>query len=315
MSLSERPLPKAKIQLEDTLKLLERWATEKPAQIALCHKRRDRWKAWSWVDVQREVKRLEILLQRQGFGFGSRLAFSGALEPTLILLALAARSAGGDVVCISRHIQGQALHQELLHVQPSHGFVQSREGISQWLEAAHDLPYELPIFSVQSVARQQGRCQILPLTTQDAVAAQAKALPWSVVQHQHLLWAEEGTEWPEGLALVLHQGLHEGIGFAFPENTESASRDRCDIRPVGVVISEQRQRVLSAEIEQRLAPKGSWSRRLSDWALENAHIRPARWIATRLFRLLGLQRLKFILPSDQPTSLAPVRWMVQEQAA
>lgn len=290
---------------DNALERMKHWAAGRPLQVALCHKRRGRWKAWRWVDVLHEVARLGVALQRQGFGPGSRLALSGALEPTAILLALAAQAAGGQVVPVCRRAEGGELRGLLLRLQPSHAFVESREGVSRWLEAAQELPRELLVFSARSAPRRQGHCRVLSLAAlEESVPVVPLIQPWRAVRRQETLWCEEGSEWREGLGLLLRHWLDSGSGFAFPENSESAARDRRDVAPTALLLSEGRRQALVAEIEQRLAPAGSWSRRLSDWALHGPERGLRRWLAARVRELLGLQRLERLLPGEAAAPLA-----------
>lgn len=305
---------------DNALERMKHWAAGRPLQVALSHKRRGRWKAWRWVDVLHEVARLGVALQSQGFGPGSRLALSGALEPTAILLALAAQATGGQVVPVCRRAEGGELRSLLLRLQPSHAFVQSREGVSRWLEAAQELPRELLLFSAQSAARHQGNCRVLPLAAlEDDRPVVPLIQPWRAVRLQETVWCEEGSEWREGLGLLLRHWLDSGSGFAFPESSESAARDRRDVAPTALLLSEGRRQALAAEIEQRLAPAGSWSRRLSDWALHGPERGLQRWIAARVRELLGLRRLERLLPGEAAPSLVrPVQtWLGEprEQAA
>ncbi|SEQ22408.1 AMP-binding enzyme [Azotobacter beijerinckii] len=290
---------------DNALERMKHWAAGRPLQVALRHKRRGRWKAWRWVDVLHEVARLGVALQRQGFGPGSRLALSGALEPTAILLALAAQAAGGQVVPVCRRAEGGELRGLLLRLQPSHVFVQSREGVSRWLEAAQELPRELLLFSAQSAARRQGNCRVLPLAAlEDDRPVVPLIQPWRAVRLQETVWCEEGSEWREGLGLLLRHWLDSGSGFAFPESSESAARDRRDVAPTALLLSEGRRQALAAEIEQRLAPAGSWSRQVSDWALHGPERGLQRWIAARVRELLGLRRLERLLPGEAAPPLA-----------
>lgn len=290
---------------DNALERMKHWAAGRPLQVALRHKRRGRWKAWRWVDVLHEVARLGVALQRQGFGPGSRLALSGALEPTAILLALAAQAAGGQVVPLCRRAEGGELHGLLLRLQPSHAFVQSREGVSRWLDAAQELPRGLLLFSAQSAARRQGNCRVLPLAAlEDDLPVVPLIQPWRAVRQQETVWCEEGSEWREGLGLLLRHWLDSGSGFAFPESSESAARDRRDVAPTALLLSEGRRQALAAEIEQRLAPAGSWSRQVSDWALHGPERGLPRWIAARVRELLGLRRLERLLPGEAPPPLA-----------
>ncbi|MBB3105030.1 hypothetical protein [Azomonas macrocytogenes] len=295
---------------------LRRWAVSRPLSIALCHKRRGRWKAWRWAEVPPEVARLETLLRRQGFGSDSRLALCGALEPTLILFALAALAAGGQVVSAARQLAGEELRVWLLRYRPSHAFLQSREAVSRWLEVGAEQPHELLLFSARSAPRQQGNCRVLPLAGPPAVALPQ---PWQAFEEQDSLWSEEGSEWREGLSLLLERWLDRGEGLAFPENSESAARDRREVSPVTLLLSSARQQALAEEIEHRLAPADSWRRRLCDWAARDTQRGIRRWIEGRVRELLGLRRLRTILPGPASVVALPhaYGWLREdrEQAA
>jgi hypothetical protein len=119
-------------------------------------------------------------------------------------------------------------------------------------------------------------------------------------------WSEEGTEWQAGLTVLFEQWLSSGHGLAFPESPGSASRDRREVAPSGLLLSAGRLHVLAAEIDSRLAPPGTWRRRLCDWAIAHPESGPQRLIKHRVRRLLGFQRLHFIWQAtrsaESPTS-------------
>lgn len=303
----------------NALNQLKHWAAYRPLHIALRHKRRGRWKAWRWIDVLREVERLGAALQMHGFGGGSRLALCGAYEPTLLILALAARVAGGQSFVVSRELGGDELRHLLRRAQPSHAFVQSREGVSRWLAVAPRLPRELLLFSCQSAARQRGKARVLPLAGLEGTPAEPLRQSWRAGRRQAAVWSEEGTEWGQGLELLLRHWLGNGESFAFPENRESAARDRRDIAPVALLLSPARLQGLADEIEQRLAPHGSWCRRLCDWALADPRRGVRRQLKARVRKLLGLHALQTVLqstptPRELPQGHAWIR-NYQEQAA
>lgn len=305
---------------DNALNQLKHWAATRPLQIALRHKRRGRWKAWRWVDVLREVVQLGVALQQQGFGPGSRLALCGAFEPRLILLALAARAAGGQAFTVSRAASGEELRRLLLRSLPGHAFVQSREGVSQWLAAAAELPRGLLLFSAQSAPRQSGRARVLPLAELEGGGSEPLQQSWRAARKTGAVWSEEGTEWEQGLALLLRHWLVNGESFAFPENSESAARDRRDIAPIALLLSPSRLQALADEIENRLAPAGSWRRRLCDWTLSDARHGLRRLLKARVRALLGFPRLQTILRSAPDAQAAPAAshaWIreYREQAA
>lgn len=277
------------------LTALRRWATEKPTQIALRHRRHGAWKAWRWIDVLREVERRAAGLREHGFAPESRLALCGALEPSLLILALAARSLGGRSEVVSSLSRGETLQRQLRVFRPDFAFVQRRETVAHWVEAGLDLPVPLRLFCAQASAAQEGRLQVLALATLfSGEPLQHARQGWPQVARDEVVWVDEGTEWAEGLTHVLSRWLQQGQGFAFPETRESASRDLREIAPTALLLSAPRAQALADEIEARLAPQGSWRRRLCDWTLSDPRSGLRRWIKSRVRHLLGFQRVAHI---------------------
>lgn len=288
---------------------LQRWAAQEPLRIALRHRRQGQWKAWRWIDVWREVQRLATALRQQGFVAGSRLALCGAFEPTLLLLALAARQAGGRPALVSRQAQDEALRRQLVQVRPEFAFVQRRENVAQWLRVA-DTQAPLRLFCAQPLSLEQGAWQVQPLSALLESPVESVHLGWKQARREAAIWCDEGSEWTPGFALLLTHWLGEGQGLAFPETSESSARDRRDIAPQALLLSPQRLQALAGEIDQRLAPPGSWRRRLCEWTLRDASGAPRRWIKARVRRLLGFQRLHRIIQGDlaDAAGTAPV-WL------
>lgn len=276
--------------LPKALEQLQHWAQLTPLHIALRHKRQGRWYAWRWIDVLRDVERLADGLRQQGFSAQSRLALSGTFEPALLLLALAAQSVGGQVLTLADDLEPEALYQQLWRIHPSHSYAQGRRQVRHW-QSANPLDFTQllgPVDPAQHLQR------------------------WWQPSGETVLWSEEGTHWQGGLAVVLEQWLNSGHGLAFPENLASARRDRNEVAPTGLLLSPERLQHLADDIESRLAPHGTWRRRLCDWAIAHPQSGLRRLLKNRVRRLLGFQRLTYIWqPASTPKNSSDPVWLAE----
>ncbi len=286
------------------------WSASRPDQIALQHKRRGQWKAWRWADVARDVGVLAASLRDQGVGPGTRLALSGAFEPTLLLLALAAFEAGAEVVSVPRSSDAAQWRAELAALQPSHLYLQRREDVAAALQAAGDASREVVLISAHAPVRASDRSRVLSIAAlHDGQRGERQFLRHRQALRASSAWVEEGTEWREGLALVLTHWLGGGGSLAFPERSESAARDRRDVAPVVLLLSPARLQRLGDEIENRLAPQGSLRRRLSDWAARSPRRSLVRHLHARIRRQFGLGRLESVRSADTVTPHSDHRWV------
>lgn len=274
---------------------LQYWAANRPNQLALLHKRRGRWVAWQWLDVLHEVERWSAALRLQEFSEKTALVLTGAFEPNLILLSLAALQAGGQVLTVAPHLTPEERLDLLRRAQPSHLFAADRDEVAHWLESAVQQECGLRLFSTQGMAQRQGAVQVAPLG--DWLPERTDS-----VRHQHwpkdlaASWCEEGTEWADGLALLLTHWLEQGECLAFPETLTSAARDRREVVPSTLLLSAAGLKRLVRELDARLPPLGSWSRRLCDWSLNHPEHPLSQWLESRIQHVLGFKRLQAVWP-------------------
>lgn len=272
---------------------IEQWARKKPDAIALLHKRGE-WRGHTWEDVWRRLADLRGALAHNGIADGARFAVSGAIDPQLVLLVLAADANGARIIPVDRYADGAALRGLLSDAAATHAYVPDRKALSLWLASGYINRRPVPLFSGQAVARGNSSWSILPLPHAIAAASAGERNRAGArrsnrkLNQLDALWVDEGTEWFDGLTEVIEAWLENGNALAAPETTASSSRDRREVQPVRIVASAARQRRLRAELDARLYRVGTLHRALAEYSLRAANNPFSSWIGRRIAKLHGL---------------------------
>jgi hypothetical protein len=274
-----------------------------PDNAALRHKVRGAWYVWRWSDVALEVWLLTAGLAARGFGRGSTLAVSGDIRPHLLLLTLAVRSLGGSVIAVPRHAGESDVARLLEGGTSRHVFLHGREPLALWLAVAERLGVDLAVISdhvnPSDQAVHPNSLSYSALREAAVKPPETQALDAAPLARPALVWAEESTDWTEGVDILIGHWLAEGFTLAFPESAAAAERDRRETRPERAILSARRVVELHDEILARLPPAGSLQRSLAEWALgligPRGRSLAGGAIVALLRRALGFGRLAEIL--------------------
>lgn len=284
--------PSAPLRGTEVGEAIRQHATRTPERPAFLHKRQGRWHSFSWAYIRQESVRLEAVLRAQAAaqpGGEIRLVVSGAYDPDLVILALAALSAGGKVYAVSPILAGEELAREIATIAPTQAFVQGRRAISAWLETRPSAARAVPLFVTRPFIHGNDAWTVVPLRDPaDALAAAGTKSPARPAGG--VVWVDEGTQWHGGLASLLDAVLDEGHTLAFPETGASALRDRRELQPSTLLLSSARRARLLDEDRARRGAEGSLLRRLTDWA-EGSSGLIAHLINRRRLAVLGLAGL------------------------
>jgi hypothetical protein len=286
-----RPVGRAEIRTfagEFRSKLEERRRAA-PEVPTLLHKRGGHWRVFSWSEVAAEVDRLMMRLTEDGLDNRARLAMSGAFEPDLIFVAVAAHLLGADIYPVNGATRADELSRTLKTIAPTHAFVQGRRKITRWLATEPPTRVLTTLYTSLPMASHEGLWRLTALWPEpDDQPTNLKISRRSALGQRSIRWVDEGTEWSGGLAEIIEVWLTGETVIAFPESGESTTRDRREIPLTSLLASETRRSRLGQELSHRLPPDGTWRRRICDFAKANPDGLLGRVVNARLAYLLGL---------------------------
>ena len=282
-------------------------ARRDPKSVALRHKHRGAWDAWSWRSIVVAVDRFASGLRRNGVEAGSVVAFAGEVSPNFLIAALAARAIGAAVISIAPRAGTPEIAAVLRGLPVRLAVVQGREALAEWLQAENAAgksiaiafdhvtpdgrsphPSVLPIANLRDHAEEQGWVEALGAAS-------------TVARRKSTLWIDATTAWPDGLDVIANLWLASRDTLALPELLAASARDRFEIRPNRWIASSDRLAAARAEIVGRLPPEGGVAARVVAHAIGSAS-RSASAAAPLVKSLLryrfGMSRLNFVEVGD-----------------
>jgi hypothetical protein len=274
-----------------------------PKAEALRHKRRGRWRSWSWADIETETEDLAKALHERGIDGRSTVAVSGDYAPALVLFAVAAARAGARVVSVPTGVARVDLAAWLRDEPAALAFVGLREQLGTWRAALREAARQSEI--VVDFHLPWGHAATVGVTAAadllgDAAHGREAGRPASEV-----LWIEEGTDWSDGLGFLLH-ALAQGAPLAFPESRIAAGRDRRETQPARFALSAAHHLAMGRDLATRLPSGQSLAARLTRNALSAGRRGSTywhqRWLLGRIRRPFGLGGLRELIVVGLPAS-------------
>jgi hypothetical protein len=268
-------------------------AARAPNTEALHHKRRGRWRSWSWADVATESEGIVRALRERRIDDRSTVAISGDYAPAIVLFAIAAARAGARVVSVPTSITRPGLADWLRNEPCALAFVGLREQLGTWRAALQEAGCQSDI--VVDFHLPWGQPAAAGVTTATDLLGNAVLGRQARSPASEVLWIEEGTNWTGGLEFLLH-ALGQGATLAFPESLIAAGRDRRETQPARFVLSAAHHVALAHDLATRLPAGQSLAARLTRNALSagrrgSTHWHQ-RWLLGRIRRPFGLAHVR-----------------------
>ena len=316
---------------------LLRSATVVPGAIALCHKTRGRWIAWTWRDWRTEVGRVVAALSARGFRPGDVVAIGAAPSPQALAVTLAAHTLGG--VALWTKLEGYAPVASPSVAEPRFGFAQDESALAKlrtrlglggsWTLGLHTADHGSPDDPAAPVrgyaaavapadpaadgvgwARPQDVAFVFPdrvagpsTSTHAALLAQARA--WLVARGSigRLAFTAEAPT-SAAVAAFFAGWLVGGFSLGLPEDPTTADLDRRELQPEVVAATAPAYERLARQVTDGLPPVDTFLRRTVDAGLASAK-RWGQWTMRRPLRdVMGFRAAKTALVLGAPPPAA-----------
>jgi AMP-binding enzyme len=286
-------------------------AARAPNAEALRHKRRGRWRSWSWGDIATETEGLARALRERGIGGHSIVAISGNYAPALVLFVIAAARAGAVVLSVPTGVARVNLAAWLRDEPVALAFVALREELGTWRAALRDAACQSEI--VVDFHLPWGHAAAVSVTAAADLLGDAALGREAGRATSEVLWIEEGTDWSDGLGFLLN-ALARGAALAFPESRVAAGRDRRELQPARFALSTTHHLAVGRDLVTRLPSGQSLAARLTRNALaagrRGSTYWHQRWLLGRIRHPFGLAHLRELivvgLPDGAPEQSDPV---------
>lgn len=267
-------------------------------QPALYHKHRGEWVVWHWRDVVSEIDWLAAGLKYLGLKAGKGVVVSGEITSRLFLVSAAIRSVGAGIISVPVASTTKELGSILDDGAIALVLSQGRDSLAEWTNARvgrRSIPIIFDHATPDSKSPGDAIIQV------DRLRSLGTASHWplqfkekSGSSSQTINWAEETTDWREGLDILLDDWVNRGDAIALPELQAAATRDRAEISPSRWIASCARLEHVAQGTRERLPEPASIVGRLVKGSLEGHGAIWFRLVHTLLRKRLGLGRLKSI---------------------
>jgi hypothetical protein len=273
-------------------------------RTALIFKSRGQWQTLSWSAALEQIGRAAAGLAHLGVTPGGYVAVDGEITPRLLIVAVAARAIGAELISVPLAANRERL--DALILDPRVQFVagHGRETVAEWQrfsEGHRRVPILFDHVTPESKSPGEGVFTFQQLTTlAPAPGWSVAAGPAQATDASDTLWFAETTDWEQGLDTLLETWLDRPVAVALPESRRAADRDQAELQPNLWLASAASLSRTATAIVARLPATGRL-RQLLDATLAGGRAPWHHLLRRLLRRRTGLARLSHIdLAPGQP---------------